>query len=444
MSNRWTILPQEKPTAQQYYGLQTALAKRANFVIRKVDDYVERWPQLSLTKNIDLGTDLTVKLGLAYDSYAAGAEDNGNWTYHDDGETNLAIDSIAKNVGNDEVTITFAAEVLWPQLELSDVSIDDVDPVFSVVLSRDAFTSEALCEDVGNWTIDVGDTDLTVASITYVDATHCTIETTGTCAAGTFAVKVKAAALDGSLDSGVASYDTETETSTCTNIDHKSGYIRLMAKAAALDGSLDSGEIGFIASVTEPGGESVQLAPSILVTAGIDTADEDPILKIVVNNHVFLDRSACENIQNWDIDAEDVGLTVDHIECVNEREAWIHFSGTVAAGYLSIVTLPGLFLDDPEAVIGQAVFVDEAEWTGTYEQSVMAGDLHVYQFAPNDSLEAYLGMITPAQDDVASPVMLDLVDKLSFNPKLGSMYWYEADGAETGDFTLYGKLLLDI
>ena len=440
--SKWTEIPTTLPVGKTFHGLSTAGVTRANLLFRKIDNFVERWPQLSLVKNVDIGTDLTVKLGLEYDEFAAGAENDANWTYNDDGETNLVIDSIVRSVGNKEVTITFAAEVLWPQLELGGVQIDDVDPAFTVELSRDTFTSEAACENTGNWTLAVGDTGLTVATITYVDPTHCTIETTGTCAAGVFTAKVKAAALDGSLDSGVASYDTEEETSACTNVDHKAGFVRFKAKAEALDGSLATGDMGFIASETDPGGESVQVAPSILVTAGIDTADEDPVLKIVLNNYTFVSAAMCEYLPNWNIDAQDVGLSVSRIEYVSQREAWIHFEGTAAPGYVGIITEPGLMFADEHAVVGQSIFVDEAEWGGTYEQSAIAGDLYVYQVGADD-FSYFLDSITVASDEETANVALNLVDSSGFNPKMPSSFWYDLGDAEASTCKLYGQLILD-
>ena len=443
--SRWTELSTTtKPSEQMFAPLDTALSKRAVLRLRKVEDYVEKWPRLTLLKNIELGVDLTMELGLMYDTFGAGSEDTANWTVYDDGNTNLVLSSVVKD-SDTKCTLTFAAEELWPQLELEGVSVTDVDPVFAVTLTRGAFTSEALCENSANWTISVGDTDLTVASITYIDATSCTIETTGTCAAGTFTAKVMAAALDGDLDSGVASYDTTEETSTCTNIDHKAGWIRFIAEAAGLAGSFDSGQISLEADITTPGSESYQTAPELLVLEAINPTDEDPVLKVLCNRFQFVVKHVCENLDMWNIDTGDTDLTVGHIEYVDRRTAHIHFIGTAAAGFINIFTEPGLMFNDEYTYVGTSYILGGAAWAnGPYVPQEMAGDLHIYQSMIGEDVPSYFETATVVDDGEGSDSSVDLVYAAHVNPRQGFAFWYEPADTESANFKIYGKLLLDV
>jgi len=97
---------------------------------------------------------------------------------------------------------------------------------------------------------------------------------------------------------------------------------------------------------------------------------------------------------------------------------------------------------DEHAVVGQSIFVDEAEWGGTYEQSAIAGDLYVYQVGADD-FSYFLDSITVASDEETANVALNLVDSSGFNPKMPSSFWYDLGDAEASTCKLYGQLILD-
>ena len=415
--------------------------KNAFLRIRKIDDNVQLWPLLDLVKNIDIGVDLTMEIGLENDTFHADAEVTSNWTFGA-GSTNLTIASIAKD-STTKCTVTFNDQVEWPQLVLSGPGIDDVNPEFAVLLSKDTFVSEATCENLTNWTLSVGTTGLTVASVTWVDETHCTIQTTGTCAAGTFAATAKIAAMTSGVASGVASYNTTTETSTCTDApQHTNGTVTFLAKKAALVvGDYDS---GVLSVATATGVHNSTLAPEIFFATKIEVDDIDPTMTITMNQAEFVSVAVCEDLTNWAFTYGDTALVVDHVEYVNPRSAKIYFTGTTVAGSLgvSILTAAVLATADVTSIDGTYVVDAEAD-SYTYTQSEIAGKVDVYQYLRDDDVAGFVETLTP--ETKASVFVKDMAlnHENAFNPSLKANFVYVPGISEGTTYEVFAKLCIE-
>ena len=278
-----------------------------------------------------------------------------------------------------------------------------VDPVLAVELSLDTIKSEVLIEDAANWTFVLGTSGLTIASITYVDPTHCTIETTGVAMATTITAMIEKAALTlGKYNSGVATYNLGTDVSTCT------------------------------------------VAPEVFVKVPIAAASEDPTLRIVLNDNAFASKADCEEITNWTVDEGTTGLTFASVTYVNERTADLVFEGTAAAGTLAIdIGVDALVFTTTPSV---STDIDATAWAPTYASSDIAGTVHAYQWFPRSDVEGFVGTYTPPQDENHHPYShIDLVGDGDFSPRLASAFYYEPGSAETDPaFTIYAQLLLDL
>lgn len=278
-----------------------------------------------------------------------------------------------------------------------------VDPILAVELSLDTIKSEVLIEDAANWTFVLGTSGLTVASITYVDPTHCTIETTGIATVSTITAMIEKAALTlGKYDSGVARYNLSTDASTCTQ------------------------------------------APDVFVKVAIAAAAEDPTLRIVLNDNAWASKADCEELTNWTVDEGATGLTFVSVTYVNERTVDLVFSGTAAAGTIAIdIGADAVILTTTPSV---STAIDDTAWAHSYASSDIAGTVHAYQWFPRSDVEGFVGTYTPPQDENHHPYShIDLVGDGDFSPRLASAFYYEPGSAETDPaFTIYAQLLLDL
>ena len=69
----------------------------------------------------------------------------------------------------------------------STITENDVDPTIAIEITKNTFAG-TLSEDVDNWIIDFGATDLILNTITKVSATEMRITTTGTAKVGTIRI----------------------------------------------------------------------------------------------------------------------------------------------------------------------------------------------------------------------------------------------------------------
>jgi hypothetical protein len=77
----------------------------------------------------------------------------------------------------------------------NSISNGAVDPDLIIELSGDTFAAALASEDEDNWSVTVGTTGLTLASISRDGNGQCTLSFTGTAAEGSITVKALAAAL---------------------------------------------------------------------------------------------------------------------------------------------------------------------------------------------------------------------------------------------------------
>jgi len=290
----------------------------------------------------------------------------------------------------------------WVQLTISGPAVTDEDPTITVDLSNGEFTSQVAAETAGNWTLNMGDSGLTAGAITWVSATQATIATTGTCTAGTISVMVEAAALSTGYDSGVASYDTEAETSTCTS------------------------------------------EPELFFASKIDVSDVNPTMDVYVNNDVFLSPTACETLTNWDIDAGDTALELVSVAYLDDRKARLTFSGTAAAGTLTVGVLASAMMGEttPET----AYTITAAAWTnpGTWTQEALEGTVEVFQSESSSDLPffCYEYSCPTGCDNRAN---INLINSGSaWTPKMWTSFVYDPGNAEGSDIIVYAQTVLDI
>ena len=69
----------------------------------------------------------------------------------------------------------------------STITEEDNDPTITIEITKNTF-ADTVSEDVGNWIIDFGATNLILDSITKVSATEMMIKTTGTAEEGTIRI----------------------------------------------------------------------------------------------------------------------------------------------------------------------------------------------------------------------------------------------------------------
>jgi hypothetical protein len=435
------ILPTSLPAAPNFQGLDTANVKTALLHLRKVANYVELWPALSVKKTIDLGTaDYEMELELANDTFTAGATSESNWNFVA-GSTNLTIASIVKD-SDTQVTITFDTQVEWPQLTGSGVTLAELNPVMTVDLTADTFLSEVAAENAANWTISAGDTELTVASISYVDGNQVTIEFTGTAAAGTITVQAKTSCLTGGVASGVASYDVTTEVSTCTDAARLvAGDIVLTAKADAVTGPIPSGVCSIDLS---DGSYTNTVAPKIFFGDSFSIAAVDPVMTITLNPDVFTTKSAAENVDNYTISVGDTGLTVASIEYVSDRVVDISFTGTVAAGVLSVAIAASALLG-ATAGVSASYTIEGAAWAnlGTFTQEALEGSVEVSQYLPGDDLAGFVYeyAVPTGSTNIAN---INLINSSAFCPRYKSAVVYDFGDSENTEQTIYAWMVADV
>jgi hypothetical protein len=165
-----------------------------------------------------------------------------------------------------------------------------VDPVYAVVLSEDSFVSQVACEDVANWTFDMGTSGLTLSSIAWTDANNCTFNMIGIADATTFDVYAEIAALVRGRDSGVATYDIDADSSTCTDVAHTL----------------------------------------------------DPVYAVVLSLDTFSGEGACENVANWTFDMGTSGLTLASIDYVDPTNCKFIMSGTPDSRFMAMAEAAAL------------------------------------------------------------------------------------------------------
>ena len=69
----------------------------------------------------------------------------------------------------------------------STITVNDNDPTIAIEVTKNTF-ADTVSEDVDNWIIDFGATDLVLDAITKVSATEMRITTTGTAKVGTIRI----------------------------------------------------------------------------------------------------------------------------------------------------------------------------------------------------------------------------------------------------------------
>jgi len=143
---------------------------------------------------------------------------------HDDipaGATNYSIASDISIYGGGSYTVTVQAKgdginysdgpvsdisdpnVLVVIATISGISPSQIDPSVVVTLTGANFNADETAEYLANWTIDVGETNLAVDTITWDSDTQTTIQFTGTATSGygIISIQVLAAAISGDVDS---------------------------------------------------------------------------------------------------------------------------------------------------------------------------------------------------------------------------------------------------
>lgn len=439
----WFEIPTSLASTPQVAPMPTALARSGVLHLRKVDNYIEAWPFLEVEKTIDLeASDYDLELSLTGDTFAAGSETPSNWTL-DAGTTNLTIKSITKD-SDTAVTIEFNPQIEWPQLTISGVKVDDEDPTITVDLAGDTFASEALAENLTNWVLDNATSGLTLGAVTYVDNDQVTIATTGTALAGLFAVKVKKEALTaGTLDSGIATYDIATETSTCTDAPQlTAGDITLIAGANALTGPIPSALCSIDLS---DGSFTNNEAPEIFFGTKILVGAVDPYLDVYLNNTAFISRELCEDTDNWVIGIGTTALTFSSVTFLDDRKARLQFTGTTEAGRLTIGVDANAVLNSTDITLQYYVITEEA-WTnaGSWSQEALEGTVEVYQFESPDSISffCYEHSCPTGSTNRAS---INLVNAGSaWTPKLWTGFVYDLGDGEGTNMAVYGQTILDI
>ena len=542
----WTALPTSKPSSLQFHGLDTDKARRAILRLRKVDDFVERWAHLAISLDsasklaqlaISLDStshlaqltlsgvqvddvDPTITIDLTGDTLTseAAAENLTNWTL-DPATSGLTLGAITY-VSATQVTLattgtalaglvgvlakkaTLTANTYDSGVATYDIATETstctdplVDPVLAVVLAEDTFKSEVLIENVANWTFGLGTSGLTITSVTYVDATNCTIETTGVATATTITAMIELAALTaGTYDSAICTYNLATDVSTTpdplvdpvlaveltldtfksevliedaanwTFVLGTSGLtitsvtyvdatnctiettgvatattITAMIEAAALDTALDSGICTYNLATDV---SSCTIAPEIFIKTGIAVAAEDPTLRIVLNNDAFLSKAACQLLTNWTVGVGDTDLTLVSVSYINERTADLVFTGTAAAGTITLAPATGALIFG--STLSGSHTIDATAWARSYASSELDGTIHAYQWIPKDDIEGFVGTYTPPQDENYHTYShIDLVGDGDFSPRLASAFYYEPAVGEE-NFHIYAKLLLDL
>ena len=544
----WTQLPKSKPSALQFHGLDTDKARRAILRLKKIDTWVERWAQLEISLSsasalakleISLDStshlpqlaisgvqvddvDPTITIDLTGDTFLseAAAENAANWTF-DAATSGLTFGAITY-VDPTQVTIATTGTALAGLFGvlakatcltggvLSGVATYDidaetssctdplVDPVLAVVLTDDTFASEALIEDVANWTFGLGTSGLTITSVTYVDGTHCTIETSGIAAETTITAMIELAALTaGTYDSAVCTYNLATDASTTpdplvdpvlaveltldtfksevliedvanwtfalgtsgltivtvTYVDDENCTIEtsgiaaettitaMIEKAALTLGLYDSGVCTYNLGTAV---STCTSDPEVFVKTAIAAASEDPTLRIVLNDDAWASKADCEDVTNWTVDEGDTDLTFTGVTYINERTADLTFTGTAAAGTIAVdIAADATILGTTPSL---STDVDDTAWARSYTSSDFTGTIQAYQWFPRGSDEAgYVGAYTPPQDSNHHPFShIDLVGDGDFSPRLASAFYYKPHATEGTDYTIWAQLLLDL
>jgi len=331
--SKWTLLTSVISTAPTFHGLDTPAAMRAYLRLRKIENYVE----------------------------------------------------------------------LWAQLTLSGVVVDQVNPTITVDLTGDTFLSAAAAQDVANWTRDAATSGLTFGAITWVSTTRVTMATLGTALAGVFRVLVKKAALAADVyDSGNATFNISTQVSSYT------------------------------------------IAPEIFAATSISVGAVNPTLRIVVNNDAFLSQAAVADLTNWTIGVGATALTFASVVWINDRTADLTFSGTAAAGTLTIAIAADALIGKTAGVSIPYV-IDAAEWGGTYTVPVFAGAIEVHQTDRGCDVPAFCKSVavtdgTEAGNCVAVPL---IAESSAFSPRSDAQFTYIYGAGPEPTGLIYAQLVLD-
>lgn len=322
------------------------------------------------------------------------------------GTFTIMVEALAMTRGlNSGVGSYEIAEV--PVASCTDAS---VNPVYAVTLTGDTFVSEARTESVANWTFDMTGSGLTVQSVSWTDATHCSLVTTGI-AANTFDVSLADVALTSGYDSGVATYTVATDTSACTDAPY--GVDPIYAVALTADTFASEAACNLITNWTFDMTGSGLTVSSVtwlsnvsctIQTAGIASAASftamveaialtraydsgvatydivadssactdslygvDPIYSVALTADTFASQVACELITNWTFDMTGSGLTVASVSWTNTTSCRILTTGiaseVAAASFTAMVEAAALFRVRDSGVATYVIDTDSSTCT---------------------------------------------------------------------------------
>lgn len=255
----------------------------------------------------------------------------------------------------------------------SSIIAGAVDPSFEINLINDTFTTAATT--VSNWTIAMGSSGLSVASITRNSDTQLTINTTGTAAVGSISFTAKAGALSKNMVSNAVSIvvspikvgsivvigtgsattvssnsslqmmatvlpsnaanknvawtvtggtGTATISSTGLLIPAQAGTVTV--RATATDGSAVYGTAVITIQAISPG--------EITSTTSISIGATNPAIVVTLTNDTYSTNAG--SVALWDITAGTTGLTISGVTRNSNTQVTISTSGVAQDGIISI------------------------------------------------------------------------------------------------------------
>lgn len=256
----------------------------------------------------------------------------------------------------------------------SDILFNVKDQDFVVKLENDTFTETA--NILTNWISNMGETGLTISSITRNSDTQVTVHTTGMAKAGIITIKAKTAALTRGIESNLITINVPVIHVTGitiggANITEDNGKTQLTASVIPADASnkkivwsiksgetcakisadglvtaLKDGDVVVRGTAADNSGTFGELTIKITnqfestltaTPATISNGAESPTIVVTLTNDKFTAKTIVENKENWTVSGT-TGLNIDSIVRDSDTQVTMKLKGPAQYGDFKLQT----------------------------------------------------------------------------------------------------------
>ena len=180
----------------------------------------------------------------------------------------------------------------------------------------------------------------------------------------------------------------------------------------------------------------------LFVMTQILVNDVNPVVVVMINRSEFVTKAACNNLANWAVIPGTTGLALTSVVWLTPRSATLSFTGTAAAGDISIQVLPVAMLSEATNVVRIYTIAAAAD-VFAFTQTEIAGTVNVYQYLRNDDIVGFVNTLTPPAKASVFVKDMILTSENAFDASLESNFVYIPGGAEAATYKIYAKLCIE-